>query len=196
MTTGKNVLIAVGIILVGAAVVAANLWFRRTTALIGHDRSGSQPATSRRSCRRRERSSRSGSCNISAETPGRVVDLAVNEGRSREQGVSSCCRSIRARCARASTAATASLKAAEASLEQHAPVGRDRARAARAGAAEPGAPAGSLEAAAHDARSARQGRERRQVGASRRSRSARSRSARRKPASSRSAPASRAPATT
>ena len=78
--TRRNVLIAVGVVLVGAAVVAANLWFKKSARRHGHDRDrqdarsrgdrlgvGQDPAEAARS--------------TSAPTRvGRVVNLAVNEG--------------------------------------------------------------------------------------------------------------------
>src|SRR5215471_5438930 len=77
--SGRNVLIALGVVVLGAAVVAANLWYKRDTGL---------PVTTE-VIRARDLEavvSASGKIqpkslvNISAETPGRVVELAVNEG--------------------------------------------------------------------------------------------------------------------
>src|ERR1043165_9717213 len=77
--TRKNVLIAFGVLLVAAAVVGANLWFKR-------DKS---PALTVEAIKARDLEavvSASGKIqpkrlvNISADTPGRVVNLAVNEG--------------------------------------------------------------------------------------------------------------------
>jgi HlyD family secretion protein len=75
----KNILIAVAIVLVGAAVVAANLYFKRDTGL---------PVTTEAIKTRDLEAIVSASgkiqpkrlVNISADTPGRVVNLAVNEG--------------------------------------------------------------------------------------------------------------------
>ena len=128
----------------------------------------SRRATSRRSSRRPARFSRSGSSTSAPTRSGRVVNLAVNEGDRGQEGPVPAADRPRSRCARASTAATASLQAAEVSLEQMRQSVETGARAARAGAAEPEAPAGSLEPAADHARSARQGRERRAAPPSRR----------------------------
>ena len=173
--TRKNVLIAVAVVLVGAARRRRELLFQEGQGPHGHDRRRSRPATSKRSCRRRARFSRSAS---STSAPKRRA--ASSTWRSTKaiasRRVSSCCRSIRSRCAARVDGGTASLQAAEGVARADAAVGRDGARAARSGAAEPRAPARSLEAAADDARGAREGGERRQGGASRRCRSARSRS--------------------
>jgi len=75
----RNVLIAVAVIAAGAALVAANLWFRKTPAL----------AVTTEKIKARDLEavvSASGKIqpksqvNISADTPGRVVNLAVDEG--------------------------------------------------------------------------------------------------------------------
>ena len=58
--TGKNVLITAGVILVGAAVVGANLWFQQEPALTVSTEA-IRAGISRRSCRRPARSSPSGS---------------------------------------------------------------------------------------------------------------------------------------
>src|SRR6185295_2998576 len=75
----KNVLIAVAVVLVGAAVVAANLYFKRdkglpvtTDVIKTRDLEAIVSASGKIQPKRL--------VNISAETPGRVVDLAVNEG--------------------------------------------------------------------------------------------------------------------
>jgi HlyD family secretion protein len=75
----KNVLIAVGVVLVGAAVVAANFYFRRekgltvtTDVIKTRDLEAVVSASGKIQPKRL--------VNISAETAGRVVDLAVNEG--------------------------------------------------------------------------------------------------------------------
>ena len=75
----RNVLIAVAIILIGAAMVAANFWFRRDTALLitteairTRDLEAIVSASGKIQPKRL--------VNISADTSGRVVDLAVNEG--------------------------------------------------------------------------------------------------------------------
>src|SRR5579862_4454920 len=75
----RNVLIAAGIVLLGAAVVAANLWYKRdpgitvTTEVIRlRDLESIVSASGKIQPK--------SLVNISAETAGRVVDLAVNEG--------------------------------------------------------------------------------------------------------------------
>ena len=75
----KNILITIGIVIVAAAVVAANLYFRKDSGL---------PVTTEGIKARDLEAVVSSSgkiqpkrlVKISAETPGRVVDLAVNEG--------------------------------------------------------------------------------------------------------------------
>src|ERR1700733_9234952 len=75
----KNVFIAIGVILVGAAVVAANLYFKRdkgvtvtTDVIKTRDLEAIVSASGKIQPKRL--------VNISADTPGRVVNLAVNEG--------------------------------------------------------------------------------------------------------------------
>src|SRR5260221_5028205 len=75
----KNVLIAIGVVLVGAAVIAANLYFKKdkgltvTTEVIkSRDLEAIVSASGKIQPKRL--------VNISADTPGRVVNLAVNEG--------------------------------------------------------------------------------------------------------------------
>jgi HlyD family secretion protein len=114
--TRKNVLIALGVILVGAAVVAANLWFQRNTspavtveAIKARDLEAIVSASGRIQPKRL--------VNISAETSGRVVELAVNEGDRVARGqflLQIDPKSLRTRV----DSGTASLEAAEASLEQ------------------------------------------------------------------------------
>jgi HlyD family secretion protein len=75
----KNILITIGIVIVAAAVVAANLYFKKDSGL---------PVTTEGIKARDLEAVVSSSgkiqpkrlVKISAETPGRVVDLAVNEG--------------------------------------------------------------------------------------------------------------------
>ncbi|OFW22480.1 MAG: hypothetical protein A3H97_06145 [Acidobacteria bacterium RIFCSPLOWO2_02_FULL_65_29] len=112
----KKVLIALGIIAVGAAVVAANLWFGVESAL----------AVTAEAVKARDLEaivSASGKIqpkrlvNISADMSGRVVDLAVNEGDRVKKGqflLQIDPRSLRTRV----DSGSASLDAAEASLEQ------------------------------------------------------------------------------
>jgi HlyD family secretion protein len=81
----RNVLIVLGMIVLGAAVVAANLWYKKETGL----------AVTTEVIKARDLEavvSASGKIqpkslvNISAETPGRVVELAVNEGDRIKKG--------------------------------------------------------------------------------------------------------------
>ena len=112
----RNLLIALAVILLGGAVVAANLWFKRTPAL----------TVTTEAIRARNLEavvSASGKIqpkrlvNISADTPGRVVNLAVDEGYRVTKGqflLQIDPRSLRTRVDNSN----ASLKAAEGSLEQ------------------------------------------------------------------------------
>ncbi len=75
----KNILIVVGVILVGAAVVAANLYYKKdkglnvtTDVIKSRDLEAIVSASGKIQPKRL--------VNISAETSGRVVELAVNEG--------------------------------------------------------------------------------------------------------------------
>jgi HlyD family secretion protein len=114
--TRKNLLITLGILLVGAAVVAANLWFQRepslavtTEAVRARDLEAIVSASGKIQPKRL--------VNISADTPGRVVDLAVNEGDRVKIGqflLQIDPRSLRTRV----DSGSASLQAAEGSLEQ------------------------------------------------------------------------------
>jgi len=83
--TRKNVFITVAIVLVGAGVVAANLYYRRakgltvTTEVIrARDLEAVVSASGKIQPKRL--------VNISADSPGRVVDLAVNEGDRIKKG--------------------------------------------------------------------------------------------------------------
>src|SRR5881628_727249 len=112
----KNVLIAIAVVLVGAAVVAANLYFKKdkglsvTTDIIkSRDLEAIVSASGKVQPKRLVK--------ISAETPGRVVNLAVNEGDRVKVGqflLQIDPKSLRTRVA----GNTASLAAAEASIEQ------------------------------------------------------------------------------
>src|SRR4029450_6238966 len=112
----KNVFIAVAVVLVGAAVVAANLYFKRdkgltvtTEGVKMRDLEAIVSASGKIQPKRL--------VNISAETPGRVVDLAVNEGDRIKKGqflLQIDPKSLRTRV----DSGSASLQAAEASLEQ------------------------------------------------------------------------------
>ncbi len=116
MTTGKKILITVGVLLLAAAVVAANLWFGRETALdVTIEAIKVRDLESIVSASGRIQPKRL--VNISAETSGRVVELAVNEGDRVKRGqflLQIDPKSLRTRV----DGGTASLEAAAASLEQ------------------------------------------------------------------------------
>jgi HlyD family secretion protein len=111
----KNILIAVGVALVGAAVVAANFYFKHekglpvtTEAIKSRDLEAIVSASGKIQPKRL--------VNISADTPGRVVNLAVNEGDRVKIGqflLQIDPKSLRSRV----DSGTASLDAAEQSLE-------------------------------------------------------------------------------
>src|SRR5919202_4539779 len=112
----KNVLIVVGVVLVAAAVVGANLYFKKDKGL----------AVTTEGIRARDLEavvSGSGKIqpkrlvNISADTAGKVVNLAVNEGDRVTKGqflLQIDPKSLRTRV----DSGTASLQAAQTSLEQ------------------------------------------------------------------------------
>src|SRR6185503_4383818 len=114
--SGKKIVTIVGVALVGAAVIAANLWYARDTS----------PRVTVETIKARDLEaivSASGKIqpkrlvNISAETPGRVVELAVNEGDRITRGqflLQIDPKSLRTRV----DSGTASLEAAEGSLDQ------------------------------------------------------------------------------
>jgi HlyD family secretion protein len=112
----KNILIAATVVLVGAAVVAANLWYTRTPAtavtvetIKTRDLEAIVSASGKIQPKRL--------VNISADTSGRVVDLAVNEGDRIRKGqflLQIDPKSLRTRV----DSGTASLQAAEGSLDQ------------------------------------------------------------------------------
>src|SRR2546421_3544348 len=116
MSRKKKVFIAIAVLLVGAAVVAANFYFRKDKGL---------PVTTE-TIRARDLEavvSASGKIqpkrlvNISADTPGRVVDLAVNEGDRIRKGqflLQIDPRSLRTRV----DSGAASMQAAQMSLDQ------------------------------------------------------------------------------
>src|SRR5262245_44214458 len=114
--TRKNVLINAAIVLIGAAVVAANLYFKRDKGLAGtteaikaRDLEAIVSASGKIQPKRL--------VNISADTPGRVVNLAVNEGDRITKGqflLQIDPRSLRSRV----DSGTASLQAAQMSLDQ------------------------------------------------------------------------------
>jgi HlyD family secretion protein len=81
----KNALITLAIVLVGAGVVAANLYYRRDTGItVTTDVIRTRDLESVVSASGKIQPKRL--VNISADTPGRVVDLAVNEGDRVERG--------------------------------------------------------------------------------------------------------------
>ena len=83
--TRKNVLITLAIVLIGAGVVAANLYYRRTTGItVTTDVIRTRDLEAIVSASGKIQPKRL--VNISADTPGRVVDLAVNEGDRVKQG--------------------------------------------------------------------------------------------------------------
>src|SRR5262250_3231375 len=112
----KNVLIVLGIVLVGAALVGANLYFKRdkglsvtTETIKSRDLEAIVSASGKIQPKRL--------VNITAETPGRVVNLAVNEGDRIHRGqflLQIDPKSLRSRV----DSGAASLQAAEQSLEQ------------------------------------------------------------------------------
>src|SRR3984893_7774652 len=114
--TRKNVFIAIGIIILGAAVAAANLWLRGPAALTvttetikARDLDSVVSASGKIQPKRL--------VNISADTSGRVVDLAVNEGNRVKKGqflLQIDPKSLRTRV----DSGAASVNAAEASLDQ------------------------------------------------------------------------------
>jgi HlyD family secretion protein len=112
----KNVLITLGIVLVGAGVVAANLYYRRdkgltvtTDVVRTRDLEAVVSASGKIQPKRL--------VNISADSPGRVVDLAVNEGDRIKKGqflLQIDPKSLRTRV----DSGAASLQAAQMSLDQ------------------------------------------------------------------------------
>jgi HlyD family secretion protein len=83
--TGKKVLIVLGVLVVGAAVVAANLYYRRDTglnvqaeALRARDLEAIVSASGKVQPKRQ--------VNVSAQTPGRVTRIAVEEGQRVKTG--------------------------------------------------------------------------------------------------------------
>jgi HlyD family secretion protein len=114
--TPKKLLIALAIVLIAAAVVAANLWFTRgpvvsvtVESIKARDLEAIVSASGKIQPKRL--------VNISADTPGRVVDLAVNEGDRVARGqflLQIDPKSLRTRV----DSGTASLQVAQTSLEQ------------------------------------------------------------------------------
>src|SRR5918993_3970380 len=114
--TRKNILITLAIVLIGAGVVAANLYYRRDTGItVTTDVIRTRDLEAVVSASGKIQPKRL--VNISADTPGRVVDLAVNEGDRVQRGqflLQIDPRSLRTRV----DSGAASLEAAEASLDQ------------------------------------------------------------------------------
>jgi HlyD family secretion protein len=114
--SGKNMLIAVAVVLVGAAVVGANLYFKRdnglsvtTEAIKTRDLDAIVSASGKIQAKR--------TVNVSSDTVGRVVNLAVNEGDRIRKGqflLQIDPKPLRSRVDNG----TASLKAAEVTLDQ------------------------------------------------------------------------------
>ena len=112
----KNILIVIGVVLLGAAVVAANLYFKKdkgpavTTELIKkRDLEAIVSASGKIQAKR--------TVNLSSDSVGRVVNLAVNEGDRVRKGqflLQIDPKTLRARVDNG----TASVKAAEVTLEQ------------------------------------------------------------------------------
>src|SRR5829696_1127346 len=81
----RNILIVLGVIILGGALVAANLWYKKETGLTvttevvkTRDLEAVVSASGKIQPKRLVK--------ISAETSGRVVDLAVNEGDRIKKG--------------------------------------------------------------------------------------------------------------
>src|SRR5881396_1601127 len=112
----RNVLIVSAIVVIGAAVVGANLYFKREKPLVvttetikARDLEAIVSASGKIQPKRL--------VNISADTPGRVVNLAVNEGDRIKKGqflLQIDPKSLRTRV----QGGTASLQAAQSSLDQ------------------------------------------------------------------------------
>ncbi|NDP43988.1 MAG: HlyD family efflux transporter periplasmic adaptor subunit, partial [Aromatoleum sp.] len=112
----KNILITIAVILIGGAVVGANLYFKKdkglpvtTETIKARDLEAVVSASGKIQPKRL--------VNISADTPGRVVNLAVNEGDRIKPGqflLQIDPKSLRTRV----DSGTASLQAAQASLDQ------------------------------------------------------------------------------
>ena len=122
----KNVLIAIAIVLIAGAVVAANLYYKKdkgltvtTDVIKTRDLEAIVSASGKIQPKRL--------VNISAETSGRVVNLAVNEGDRVKIGqflLQIDPKSLQRRV----DGGAASLQAAQAIARSAAPVGRNRAR--------------------------------------------------------------------
>src|SRR6195256_3605054 len=112
----KNILIGLAVVIVGAAVVAANLWYQRspgTTVTVEAIKTRDLEAVVSASGKIQPKRL----VNIAAETSGRVVDLAGNEGDPVTKGqflLQIDPRNLKTRVDNSS----ASLQAAESSLDQ------------------------------------------------------------------------------
>src|SRR5207247_8797325 len=114
--TRRNVLIVAAVLVLAGATVGANLWFKRekpvvvtTEAIKTRDLEAVVSASGKIQPKRL--------VNISADTPGRVVNLAVNEGDRIKKGqflLQIDPKSLRTRV----QGGTASLQAAQSSLDQ------------------------------------------------------------------------------
>src|SRR5665213_152712 len=112
----KNILIALVVVLIGGAVVAANLWFKRTPSLTVTTetiKTRDLEAIVSASGKIQPKSQ----VNISADTPGRVVNLAVDEGYRITKGQFLLQIDPKPLATRVDNSA-ASLQAAEGSLEE------------------------------------------------------------------------------
>lgn len=81
----RNILVILGMIVLGAAIVAANLWFKKETGLVVTTeviKARDLEAVVSASGKIQPKSL----VNISAQTPGRVTELAVNEGDRVKKG--------------------------------------------------------------------------------------------------------------
>src|SRR3954464_13872714 len=114
--TRKKILIVLTVVLIGAGMVAANLYYKRDKGLVvttetikARDLEAIVSASGKIQPKRL--------VNMSADTPGRVVDLAVNEGDRVTRGqflLQIDPKSLRTRV----ESGAASLEAAQTSLEQ------------------------------------------------------------------------------
>jgi len=112
----RNILIAIVVVLIGGAVAAANLWFRRTPSLTVTTetiKTRDLDAVVSASGKIQPKSQ----VNISADTPGRVVNLAVDEGYRITKGQFLLQIDPRSLSSRVDNT-TASVRAAEGSLEE------------------------------------------------------------------------------
>jgi HlyD family secretion protein len=112
----RNILITIAVVVIGGAVVAANLWFKRTPTLTVTTetiKARDLEAIVSASGKIQPKSQ----VNISADTPGRVVNLAVDEGYRITKGQFLMQIDPKSLSTRVDNT-TASVKAAEGSLEE------------------------------------------------------------------------------